>query len=123
MIELNRLKIFGNAASVKAIKKKFGEIKFEFGGNLTWESQEKHKFTLKRFRNMYKDLAKPLYILIPDEKILCVWPDDIRRYREIRYGTAGESTPALVFHLIEKVGLYICLKPTEEKLKIGDLGV
>ncbi len=122
MIELNQLKIVGETADIKDVKEKFGEIEFEFSGYLSYEFQLKHKFILRRFCNVYRGSTKPLYILIPDEKILCVWPDN-KEYILIRYGTAGKSTPGFALHLIGGTGLYICLKPTEEKLEIGNLGI
>lgn len=142
MIDLKQLKIIGHHRSVATVKRLFGEIDLEFTGDMTYEGQHNHSFLLKKFPNYYKDSfgKKPLYVLVPDGKINCIWPDNIKRYSDIRYGCANEYirfgpekkkqffstrlTHALALHLIQGFGLYICLEPTNPQyLKVGELGI
>ena len=134
MVRFKVLKISGKPEYAKIVKKKFGHVLIEFGGERAFKRQEKHKFKLQRLPNYYTDSKgkKPLFVLIPDEKIQCIWPEiEGVDLKEIKYGTANgfkmgipsEKIPGFVIQLKEGTGLYICLVPTSCVLMFGSLGI
>ncbi len=70
----------------------------------------------------------PLFILVPNTALANVWPDDVKRYDMIRFGTARKGseviTHGVVFHK-GQIGVYICMSPLPPKckLEVGFLGI
>jgi hypothetical protein len=115
-IEKERVRLSGREQDVKAVKQLFGELAFEADGTSS-DSNPPINLTVKRLRNWYKDMhgKSPLYCLVPDRVVYCVWPQRDGSVAEVKYGTAsnqhGNICSGLVVHLKNRVGLYFCLSP------------
>jgi len=131
-IRIRELEIFGNFSKAKdVIVKNFGGIELcSFGIDVPEIKLEIRQV----LPNFYKasDATKekdPLFVIVPDRKIGTVWPDDIKKYDDIRFGIATKGwkmpiTHGVVFHK-GTTGIYICMKhiPPGIMLEVGYLGI
>lgn len=120
---LKDAKISGFSNDVAAVRNYFGNIYFGDADDL-----KNCRFLVARFQNLYNPVRPvgPLYCLVPDGDIRSIWPDDIKRYKDIKYGTSSKMgscekvTPAIVFQLPNGIGLYFCLTPKGFSLQDED---
>lgn len=96
--------------------------------------RERVIFTVRRFRNLYLPGSgeKPLFFLVPDEPIACVWPDNLDQYQCTKYSTASPMgdrsdipvVTAICLQRKDAVGLYLCLDPRGALIRDEDnLGI
>lgn len=126
---LERMQVRGDPEHAKRVKEIFGKL--YLGG-----TDENLTLTITRvFPNTYRT-ASPgendlLYIAVPEETIDKVWPEPLKDYDVVKYGSATVSVrsvgdiliPAIALHK-GTVGLYLCLVPEGVLIKSANaLGI
>jgi hypothetical protein len=113
----SRVRLNGSTEDIRAVKELFASLCFEAQHEVFVSDRSPLGLTVKRFSNWYKDSTgkAPLYCVVPDRTITCVWPPRDAPVSEVKYGTAsnqhGNICSGLVVHLENRVGLYFCLSP------------
>ena len=124
MLFLREAELRGVEADIEAVRLYFGSIAIELEGEPTgFHESIRQVYQIKLF-DKYAPMVSPLYVLVPERTISCVWPNLIGDYSMIKYGTSKRGGPAVYFCLKRRGGpsLYCCLSTEGHVLDKTDLG-